>query len=93
MVKEEIITLIARETKLPQREVSNVIESLLKNITLSLKQGKKVQFAGFGVFEPRERKARTGRNPHTNTPVYIPKRIMPTFKPGIKLKSEVCQKI
>ena len=54
-----------------------------------LADGEKVQIIGFGTFEPRERAPRTGRNPKTNTPVPIPAKRVPFFKPGKPLKKMV----
>lgn len=40
-------------------------------------------------FEPKERAAKCGRNPKTNEPVRIPKRILPAFRAGKVLKQAV----
>ena len=48
-----------------------------------------VQLVGFGSFEVRERKARTGRNPQTNEPIQIPASKSVGFRPGAKLKETV----
>lgn len=69
--------------------VGEVIDSLLKNITSELSIGNRVQFAGFGTFEPKEMAERVGRNPRTNEPVKIPARVVPSFKPGNRLKKAV----
>lgn len=89
MTKEQLVYLVARETPYSMYVVGTIVDSLLGNITNALANGEKVQFAGFGVFEPKERAARTGRNPHTREAVPIPARVMPVFKPGQKLKSAV----
>lgn len=85
MVKKEIVSKVAEETGYSHKTVNEVIDSLLNNITSEISNGNKVQFVGFGVFEPKERAARTGRNPKTNQPIQIPKRIVPSFKPGSRL--------
>lgn len=89
MTKEELISIIAEDTGYRRTEVSAIVNSITQNITWALSQGQKVQLSGFGTFEPTYRAARTGRNPHTKEPVPIPARVMPTFKPGEKLKSAV----
>ena len=48
-----------------------------------------VTLSGFGTFEPRERKERTGRNPRTGEAVPIPARTVPSFRPGNSFKSAV----
>jgi DNA-binding protein HU-beta len=45
-----------------------------------------VAISGFGTFEARGRKARTGRNPHTGESLDIPATRAPAFKAGKPLK-------
>ena len=93
MIKEDMIGLVSSDTGYSRGVVSAVIESMLINITNTLANGDKVQFSGFGTFEPKYRAARTGRNPHTSEPVHIPARVMPTFSVGKNLKKAVERKI
>lgn len=93
MVKEELVTMISRETGYNRFIVGRIIDSTLANITFALSKGQKVQFSGFGTFEPKKRAARTGRNPHTKEAVPIPARIMPTFTAGKYLKDAVEKEI
>lgn len=87
--KDEMVAVVAKEVGCRQSLASEVIDSLLRHITDELSKGNKVQFVGFGVFEPKYRAERTGRNPHTKEPVPIPARVIPSFKPGSRLKSAV----
>lgn len=89
MIKDDITYRVAMETGYSVNVVGNIIDALLENITYALAKGDKVQFAGFGTFEPKRRAARTGRNPHTNEEVPIPARISPSFKAGKCLKKAV----
>ena len=93
MIKEEIIYAVSRDTRYSTAMVENIVDSLLNNITKALSNGNKVQFSGFGTFEPKKCAARTGRNPHTNEPVPIPARITPSFKAGSSLKAAVTKPI
>lgn len=86
MIKEEVISKVSDDTGYSRAVVSNVIKSLFDNITTSVSNGDKVQFAGFGTFEPKTRAARIGRNPHTKEAVPIPARVIASFKPGNILK-------
>ena len=58
-------------------------------IAAELKSGSKVAISGFGTFEARERKERTGRNPHTGEAVNIPATRAPAFKAGKPLKESL----
>ena len=44
---------------------------------------------GFGIFEPKHREARTGRNPRTKEAVEIPASTVPVFKAGKAFKEKV----
>ena len=48
---------------------------------------------GFGTFEPRERSARTGRNPQTGAEIQIAASTVPGFKAGAKFKAAVSGKL
>ena len=89
MVKEDIVALITDDTGYSKSTVTEVVDSLLTNITFALSKGRKVHFRGFGIFEAKKRAPRTGRNPHTGDKVPIPERIVPVFIAGKSLKSFV----
>ena len=50
-------------------------------------QGATVVLTGFGVFEKRERAARTARNPATGATVKVKKTSVPAFKAGAEFKA------
>ena len=89
VIKEEIITRVSNETGYSQRLVGDVVETLLRDIVQEMAKGNKVQLSGFGTFEPKEMAERIGRNLNTNEPVTIPARIVPSFKPGNRMKDAV----
>ena len=93
MIKEDIITAVANDTGYRRTAVSDIVESTINNITSALSRGEKVQFSGFGTFEPKKRAARTGRNPHTGEKVAIPARVMPVFTAGKYLKNSVSKEV
>lgn len=93
MTKEDMVSVISRDTGYNRYIVSNILESMMTNITHALSNGRKVQFAGFGTFEPKKRAARTGRNPHTGEMVPIPARVIPSFSAGKNLKSAVVKQV
>lgn len=55
----------------------------------AMKWDGKVQIAGFGTFEMRERADRTGRNPSNGEIIEIPVGKIPAFKPGKAFKDAV----
>ena len=66
-----------------------VVNTVLNTIGSGLVDDGVVQLVGFGSFEVRERKARTGRNPQTNQPIEIPASKSVGFRPGAKLKETI----
>ena len=89
MNKAELIERVARDTGLTKADSLRAIDALLDNVTKSLRKGEKVTLVGFGSFQTARRRARTGRNPQTGTPIKIAARRVPKFIPGKELKDEV----
>ncbi|CAM4117564.1 HU family DNA-binding protein [Helcobacillus massiliensis] len=89
MNKKELIQDVAAATDLPQAQAQEVVSAALDSIIKAVANGDKVQIAGFGTFEPRERAARTGRNPQTGAPVEIAASTAPAFKPAAAFKDAV----
>lgn len=58
-------------------------------IATALARGERVQLAGFGTFEVRQRKARVGLNPQTREPITIPAQAALLFRPGGGLRQHV----
>lgn len=65
------------------------VEALIEGISAGLKKDGKVQLIGFGTFEVRKRKARTGRNPQTGEKIKIKASRTVGFKVGKKLKDRI----
>lgn len=93
MIKDNVITMVCTKTMYSRSMVESVLDAVLDTVTESLASGEKVQFAGFGTFEPKQCKARVGRNPHTNETVPIPARVVPYFRAGEFLKKAVIKPI
>ena len=93
MNKEDLIRKVARKTWMSEATVKNMLDSTFRIITNSLANGEEVSIKGFGKFEPKVRAPRTGRNPHTDTPVPIPRRVVPVFTPSQAMKSAVVKEV
>ena len=76
--------------EITQQAISEIIQTLIDEITDSLAAGDNVVMRRFGAFELRELKAKLGRNPKNPTAtVKIPARAAVRFKPGNELKEKV----
>lgn len=83
MTKAEIINEIALATGLDKKEVAVVVESFMTSVKNSLLDNKEsVYLRGFGSFNIKHRKAKTGRNIKANTTIQIEAHDIPYFKPS-----------
>ena len=93
MNKSELVQALADRTNLSRVDATRAVEALFSPddglITQTLKSGERVQITGFGTFETKERKARTGRNPRTGREIRIGPTVSATFRPGKALKDSV----
>src|SRR5690606_25348674 len=87
--KADLVGLVADKTRKSRKDVKEVVDAALDQIVASLDGGGKVQLTGFGTFEVRERKARSGVKPGTTEKIKIPASKYPAFKPGKGLKERV----
>jgi integration host factor subunit beta len=78
LIKSELARrLVARNPHLRQREVENVVDAILGEISDALARSDRVELRGFGVFSGKRRRARAGRNPLTGDSVPVPEKIAP----------------
>ncbi|MBT9259421.1 MAG: HU family DNA-binding protein [Clostridiales bacterium] len=86
MNKQELVRAVAEKAGLTHKDSEKAINALVESIQEALRKGEKVSLVGFGTFEVRERKARTGRNPQTGATIHIPASKVPAFRAGKGLK-------
>ena len=72
-----------------KKDLTTIVDGVIKSITDELIAGGKVQLVGFGTFEVVERAAREGRNPLTGGSLHIEASKAPKFKAGKALKDAV----
>lgn len=93
MNKSDLIQALATQTNMTKAQATRAIEILFDPenglIVDALRRGERVQISGFGTFETRERKARTGRNPRTGREIRIGPTVSPTFRAGKMLKDVI----
>ena len=89
MYKQELVRAVAENSELTQKQASAAVEAFIGVISDTLASGEKVSLSGFGVFEVKERKERTGVVPRTNERITIPATKAPAFKAGKTLKDKV----
>ncbi len=89
MYKTDIVRSVAKETRLSQRIVNEVLSSSLSTITQALRDGGTVVLPGFGTFYTKERKAGTVRHIRTGEPLAIPALRQADFRVGELLRQAV----
>jgi DNA-binding protein HU-beta len=89
MNKAQIVSRVARDTKMTKVRTLRVIDGFLDQIMRALKKGDRASLVGFGTFNVARRRARRGRNPQTGTPITIPARRVVRFTSGKTLRMEV----
>lgn len=89
MNKQMLVNMLANKTGMTKKGASEALETILSAVMGALQKGEKVTITGFGTFEVRSRKARTGRNPQTGAEITIPARKVAAFRAGKALKDAV----
>ena len=89
MYKTELIRRVARETRLSQRVVADVVGTTQRLIEDTLRQGQRVTVPGFGTFYTRKRPAGHIKHIHTGTLISLPARRVAAFRVGAILKRAV----
>jgi DNA-binding protein HU-beta len=92
MNKGELIDAVAEKANVTKKQADSVLSAALEAIMEAVSDGEKVTLVGFGSFEPRDRKAREGRNPKTNEKMVIPATKVPAFSAGKLFKDKVAPK-
>jgi DNA-binding protein HU-beta len=89
MNKADLIDAIAKKAEMTKKDAGVALDAIIEAISGSLAKGEKVTLVGFGTFDVRDRKARTGVNPRTKAKIKIPASKAPVFKAGKELKGKV----
>jgi len=89
MTKKDIAQVVAQRADVSAATAEEILGAALDVIGEQLAKGEDVRLAGFGTFEPRERAARTGRNPQTGAELAIAASTSVGFKAAAQLKRAV----
>lgn len=89
MNKSKLINTISTEINISKTTTQKVLNTLIKNIIKSVKNGKTVQLIGFGSFSTNVRNRRIGRNPQTGAEIQISAKTTIRFTPSKFFKETV----
>lgn len=86
---KQLVELIAKQSKQSESSANSFIHELVQIIEGGLKQSGSVSISGFGKFELRWMKERSGVNPQTGDEITIPGQNKVVFKPYKALRETV----
>jgi DNA-binding protein HU-beta len=94
MTKAELIDKIHEDkginaAAITKKNVAAIVELTFDLLSASLKAESRFSYPGFGTFNKKERKERTGINPKTKEPLQIPASTTVTFKPASSFKGSL----
>lgn len=89
VTKSDLVEHLFAVLGINKREAKEVVDLFFEEIIAALARGETVKLPGFGVFSPRSKTPREGRNPKTGKSVIIPQRRVATFKPAEPLKIKI----
>lgn len=88
ITKKELVNRIADSTKQTKVVVKEIVQRFLDEVIAELAAGNRLEFRDFGVFEVRQRAARSAQNPKTLVPVHVPAKRTVRFKPGRLMREQ-----
>jgi integration host factor subunit beta len=91
MTKKDMSKAIAEEMGITQGQAREVVQRVFDGITDTLLNEGRIELRNFGVFEVKRRKPRKARNPRTGENVFVPAKLVVTFKPGREMEERVGQ--
>ena len=89
ITRVQLTEAVYQEVGLSRNESSELVESLLSEVSAALVRGEMVKFSSFGSFSVRDKNERIGRNPKTGEEVPIVSRRVITFRASQVLKSAI----
>lgn len=87
--KSDLTVILAQEADIPKVRAAKYIKIITDTIAEALGQDKKVTISDFGTFQVSKRKSFPGRNPKSGKALIVPKRNIPVFRAGKRLKNHL----
>jgi DNA-binding protein HU-beta len=80
--KAQLVEALSTRLGEDKKRTAATVDAFLDTVYRTVQKGEKVALTGFGVFEKRDRAARTARNPATGEKVRVKKTSVPAFRAG-----------
>lgn len=89
ITRADLAESVYEEVGLSRNESSDLVESILDEVSSALVDGENVKISSFGSFSVREKGERVGRNPKTGVEVPISSRKVLVFRASHVLRERV----
>jgi integration host factor subunit beta len=90
MYKSQLVDAVSEKLwKVSKKDIEKIVDTLFDCITEAMIGGERIEIRGFGVFAPRTRHAKEGRNPKTGEKIHVPRKRVPFFTAGKELRERV----
>lgn len=89
ITKKELIDRITKKTQCKNLTCKEIVQQFLNEISGELAKNNRLEFRDFGVFEVKERAARTAQNPKTLEKIHVPAKRTVKFKMGRIMRERV----
>jgi integration host factor subunit alpha len=89
LTRADLAEAIVQKVGLPRNESQEMVELVLREISLTLAKGEGVKLSSFGSFTIRQKGQRIGRNPKTGREVPITPRRVLMFRPSNIMKERI----
>ena len=89
ITKKDLVDRIAEKMKTKQLMVKPIVQCFLDEIIAELAKNNRLEFRDFGVFEVKERAARTAQNPKTLKKIQVPAKRRVKFKIGRVMREKL----
>ena len=92
LTRAQLSEAVYEEVGLSRNESSDLVESIINEISETLILGEPVKISSFGTFSVRQKRERQGRNPKTGEEVPIKPRRVLVFRASQILKERINKK-
>ena len=92
VIRADLAEAIYQQIGLSHSESSDIVTTIIEEISRTLEKGEKVKISSFGSFSVRSKSERIGRNPKTGEEVPITPRRVLSFKPSHLLRDRLNKK-
>jgi len=86
MTKAKLIEAIQGHTESSKKVTGDIVDAVFDQVKKAIVEDGRFSYPGFGTFNVRERRARTGRNPRTGEEIQIAASKTVAFKPAPAFK-------